>query len=151
MGEVFSFKLFITKNIKFMKKTVFMVCAALVMSATAIVGVKAYNYYSMPELMKANLEALTQEDMPTGGDGWTRAECQAQGGNWNMATICEEMQIIKSTCKIDGEISILGITIKGAFEKGKKYTIAYALYTCTPSATNCCIKQGIYANNNKVA
>ena len=34
------------------------------MSAAAVVGVKAYNYYSMPELMRANLEALTQEDMP---------------------------------------------------------------------------------------
>ena len=52
-------------------------------------------------------------------DGWTRVECQAQGGNWNMASTCEEMQIIESTCKINGEISILGITIKGAFEKGK--------------------------------
>ena len=135
-----------------MKKIfVFVAVATLVVSVAAVVGVKVYNYYSMPELMRANLEALTQEDMPTGGDGWTRAECQAQGGNWNMASTCEEMQIIESTCKINGEISILGITIKGAFDKGKKYSIAYARYTCTPSATNCCIKQGIYANNNKVA
>ena len=119
-----------------MKKIfVFVAVATLVVSAAAVVGVKSYHYYSMPELMKANLEALTQEDMPTGGDGWTRAECQAQGGNWNMASTCEEMQIIESTCKINGEISRNGITIKGAFEKGKKYTIAYARYTCTPSAT----------------
>ena len=135
-----------------MKKIfVFVAVATLVVSVAAVVGVKAYDYYSLSPLMKANLEALTQEDMPTGGDGWTRAECQAQGGNWNMASTCEEMQIIESTCKINGEISRNGITIKGAFEKGKKYTIAYARYTCTPSATNCCIKQGIYANNNKVA
>ena len=45
-----------------MKKAVFMVCATLVVSATAIVGVKVYNYYSMPELMKANLEALTSTE-----------------------------------------------------------------------------------------
>ena len=63
MGEVFSFKLFITKNIKFMKQYFFMAVATLVVSATAIVGVKAYNHYSMPELMKANLEALTQNDV----------------------------------------------------------------------------------------
>ena len=55
----FPFKLFITKNIKFMKKYFFMAIATLVVSAAAIVGVKAYNYYSMPELMKANLEALS--------------------------------------------------------------------------------------------
>lgn len=61
MGEVFSFKLFITKNIKFMKKYFFMAVATLVVSAAAIVGIKSYHYYSMPELMKANLEALTNQ------------------------------------------------------------------------------------------
>ena len=35
------------------------------MSAAAIVGVKAYNYYSMPELMRANLEALSQGENQT--------------------------------------------------------------------------------------
>lgn len=35
--------------------------ATLVVSAAAVVGVKSYNYYSMPELMKANLEALSQD------------------------------------------------------------------------------------------
>ena len=39
-----------------------MACVALVVSAAAVVGVKAYNYYSMPELMRANLEALTQDE-----------------------------------------------------------------------------------------
>lgn len=115
-----------------MKKiVVFAAVATLVVSAAAEVGVKVCNYYSMPELMKANLEALTQEDMPTGGDGWTRAECQAQGGNWNMASTCEEMQIIESTCKINGEISILGITIKGAFEKGKIFNCICTIYLHT--------------------
>ena len=45
-----------------MKKKIFMACAALVVSAAAVVGVKAYNYYSMPELMRANLEALSQSE-----------------------------------------------------------------------------------------
>ena len=44
-----------------MKKYFFMAMATLVVSAAAVVGVKSYNYYSMPELMKANLEALSQD------------------------------------------------------------------------------------------
>ena len=51
-----------------MKKYFFMAVATLVVSATAIVGVKAYNYYSMPELMRVNLEALTSEEI-NGGSG----------------------------------------------------------------------------------
>ena len=31
-----------------MKKKIFMACAALVVSAATVVGVKTYNYYSMP-------------------------------------------------------------------------------------------------------
>ena len=45
-----------------MKRKIFFACAALVVSAAAVVGVKAYNYYSMPELMRANLEALSNKE-----------------------------------------------------------------------------------------
>ena len=45
-----------------MKKKIFMACAALVVSAAAVVGVKAYNYYSMSPLMRANLEALSKSE-----------------------------------------------------------------------------------------
>lgn len=45
-----------------MKKYFFMAVATLVVSAVAVVGVKAYHYYSMPELMKANLEALSNDE-----------------------------------------------------------------------------------------
>ena len=48
-----------------MKINFFMAIATLVVSVAAVVGVKAYNYYSMPELMRANLEALTQNDVGT--------------------------------------------------------------------------------------
>lgn len=51
-----------------MKKKILMACAALVVSAAAVLGVKAYNYYSMPELMRVNLEALTSEEI-NGGSG----------------------------------------------------------------------------------
>ena len=43
-----------------MKKKIFMACATLIVSAAAVVGVKAYNYHSMPALMRANLEALSE-------------------------------------------------------------------------------------------
>ena len=46
-----------------MKRKLFMACTALVVSAAAVVGVKAYNYYSMPELMRANLEALSNDEV----------------------------------------------------------------------------------------
>ena len=42
-----------------MKKYFFMAMATLVVSVAAVVGVKAYNYYSLSPLMKANLEALS--------------------------------------------------------------------------------------------
>ena len=54
-----------------MKQYFFMAVATLVVSATAIVGVKAYNYYSMPPLLRANLEALTERET---GD----VECNAE-------------------------------------------------------------------------
>ena len=39
-----------------------MACTALVVSAATVVGVKAYNYYSMSQLMRANLEALSKSE-----------------------------------------------------------------------------------------
>ena len=39
-----------------------MACAALVVSAAAVVGVKAYNYSQMSELALANIEALSQAE-----------------------------------------------------------------------------------------
>ncbi len=46
-----------------MKRKLFIACTALIVSATAVVGVKAYNYYSMPALMRANLDALSQGEI----------------------------------------------------------------------------------------
>ena len=45
-----------------MKKKIFMACAALVVSAAAVVGVKAYQYFSIPSLLRANLEALSNPE-----------------------------------------------------------------------------------------
>lgn len=46
-----------------MKKKIFMACAALVVSAAAVVGVKAYNHSQMSELALANIEALTKTEV----------------------------------------------------------------------------------------
>ena len=46
-----------------MKRKIFMACTALVVSAAAVLGVKAYNYYSMSPLMRANLEALSHVEI----------------------------------------------------------------------------------------
>ena len=54
-----------------------MVCAALVVSVAAVVGVKAYNYYSLSPLMKANLEALSTDEN-TGGQ--LRGDCAKDEG-----------------------------------------------------------------------
>ena len=35
-----------------MKRKIFFACVVLVVSAAAVVGVKAYSYYSMPALMR---------------------------------------------------------------------------------------------------
>lgn len=45
-----------------MKKKILMACAALVVSAAAVVGVKAYNYSQMSDLALANIEALTRDE-----------------------------------------------------------------------------------------
>jgi hypothetical protein len=47
-----------------MKKYVIMTIVALVVSAATVVAVRAYKYYSMPPLMRANLEALSQNENP---------------------------------------------------------------------------------------
>ena len=50
------------KSFKVMKRKLFMACAALVVSAAAVVGVKAYNYSQMSDLALANIEALTRDE-----------------------------------------------------------------------------------------
>ena len=41
-----------------------MACATLIVSAAAVVGVKAYNHSQMSELALANIEALTRSESP---------------------------------------------------------------------------------------
>ena len=53
-----------------MKKYFFMAVATLVVSVAAVVGGKAYHYYSMPELMRANLEALSDDEIKDSDVVW---------------------------------------------------------------------------------
>ena len=53
-----------------MKQYFFMAIATLVVSVAAVVGVKAYNYYSMPELMRANVEALRDDEIKDSDAVW---------------------------------------------------------------------------------
>ena len=59
-----------------MRRKIFMACTALVVSAAAVLGVEAYNYYSMPALTRANLEALALRDITNPGaccrNGYTK-------------------------------------------------------------------------------
>ena len=45
-----------------MKIKIFMACAALVVSAAAVVGVKAYNHSQLSDLALANIEALGETE-----------------------------------------------------------------------------------------
>ena len=45
-----------------MKKKIFLACAALVVSAAAVVGVKAYNNSQLSDFALANIEALSQAE-----------------------------------------------------------------------------------------
>ena len=102
------------KFIKVMKRKIFMACAALVVSATAVVGVKAYNYYSMPELMRANLEALTQDE-----------DDDLQKG-YKMARVTKE---IKITSNVSAGVEL----------NGKKITIADIEAGFYRAEISCCV------------
>ncbi len=58
-----------------MKKSIFCAIATLVVSAAAVVGVKAYDYYSLSPLMKANLEVLGLGDVNKPVGRWRTVAC----------------------------------------------------------------------------
>lgn len=144
MIGAFPFKLFITKNIKFMKKYFFMAVATLVVSATAIVGVKAYNHYSMPELMKANLEALTQNDVNT---------TQCPDFNYVPNRFIEvKIEIYNVRCDKKGELNVnvnVNLTeggsgiLKGNYEKDYIYPVIIEIKNCSGQENGSCCDQRI--------
>ena len=68
-----------------------------------------------------------------------------------MASLCVDSGFETVECEISGQISAFGITISGSYKRGKKYSIAWARYTCTPSSRNCCVKQGLFSGEEQLA
>lgn len=125
-------------------------CIAAVAIAS-FVGKKAFepHAYETNNLLLQNLEALAEgEEEPYPEE---RRDCINKGGNWNMASVCVASGFESSKCTVSGEITVCGVTVKGSFEKGKKYYIAWARYECKDSKGNCCTKQGLYTGETKLA
>lgn len=134
-----------------MKKNFLMLsCIAAIVTAT-VVGKKTFESHAdeTNDLLMQNVEALAEnaeEPYPE-----ERTKCINEGGMWNMASKCTASGFERPTCKVSGELSVWGITIKGSYEKGKKYAIPWARYECVDSSGNCCKKQGLYSGETKLA
>ena len=119
-----------------MKKKIFMACAALVVLAAAVVGVKAYNYYSMPELMRANLEALTELE---GVD-----DCDIKIYNRNQVEAYDYFDIEH---EIGGGFYFSYNGVKIPIKLSAQYSGGkVGLPVCKDKTDNCCRKSWINAN-----
>ena len=120
---------------KYFKSLCVSVSFATGILATVIVA--SSNYDSLLDL---NVEALTQGEMSA-----DEIACRAEGGVWNHYSNCEDGGVIVVPCSYEGQITVLGITLKGAYEVGNTYPIYWARYSCEHEALYyCCTKQGIY-------
>ena len=87
-----------------MKKKIFMACAALVVSAAAVVGVKAYSS-STYSLLDANLEAIASNE---GSNKWysncfANDASDASGAGLKDLPICEEGTSMKNPWPTEDE------------------------------------------------
>ena len=121
-------------------KRIFIYLAVILASVTVIAVADSRN--KVDSFIEANIDALTQYETD---------DCISRGGNINMATVCAEAALVNATCNISGEITVLVVTLKGSYTKGNAYVIPWARYTCTNSTGNCCIKQGLYSGDMKLA
>lgn len=131
-----------------MKKKLILAAGAMIIAAAVYATVYVNRSADHDDLFEQNLEALAR-----GENEYDQREidCYNSGGNYNMASVCVESGFERATCKVSGEVSVSGITISGSFEKGKRYSIPWARYTCVSSPRNCCIKQGLYTGDTKLA
>lgn len=133
-----------------MKKKLFV----LTFAALAIVSFISKNnsLQSKSEILNSNVEAIASPDDPNWFEFQTMLMCFTNGGNYNMATTCSDSGFFEETkCKVSGELTILGVTVKGNYERGKKYSIPWARYTCISSNGNCCLKEGLYTGDTFLA
>ncbi len=129
---------------------------------------------NMSSHVLANIDAIMNPEVDLGGDSSTnpnpesgensegsagekdtdklwpyQKSCLDRGGNWNMASICKDGGIVEVVCQVDGQISLLGITLSSTvYLKGHKYPITWALYTCIAHDGNCCETQGMFINEH---
>lgn len=135
-----------------MKKKKIYVAVALIMGALAVFNVKTvlevnHDY----DLVMASIDALSETSGDETGDGETGAtikgedKCHENNGYWNMALVCASSGIEQVTITVTGEASVLGVTVKGSYTKGKKYSIMWERWECVASSQNCCLsdKQGL--------
>lgn len=119
MIGAFPFKLFITKNIKFMKKYFFMAVAILIVSAAAIVGYSICQNNAIIDLVAYNIEALTLNDTPN--YRYPNKEGKAIFCTYylyiNIDTNTTILESDTENSKLDAEV---GITIKKEKKEGLK-------------------------------
>jgi hypothetical protein len=102
------------------------------------------------DITLANALALSTEftlsGEMTGAGITTQSACHSKCGYWNMALTVIDGGVVTSQCEIEGELSVCGVTIRGAYKRGQPYVVAWTLWACTQSAGNCCIaaSQGVY-------
>ena len=133
-----------------MRKKNLLLSCVVVFIATLFIKTKLFpsKLHEENSLLILNVEALSQTEEPYPEE---RKKCIEEGGNWNMSSVCVASGFEHVTCKLSGEIILFGVTIKGSYEKGKKYPIAWARYECKDSSGNCCKKQGLYSGEKKLA
>lgn len=141
-----------------MKKKMVYVVAALIIGAVTVFNVKTVlDANRTYDLAMTSIDALSEDGEGDGGNGGgggesdtgahikDEDECHNKNGYWNMALVSDSGGVITQKCTISGEISILGITIKGSYQKGENYHFSWANWKCVASNGNCCLsdKQGI--------
>lgn len=133
-----------------MKKKLFV----LTFAALAIVSFISKNnsLQSKSEILNSNVEAIASPDDPTWFEMMTMIMCFNEGGNYNMASVCQETGFYyNQKCKVTGQLTVSGVTLNGDYRVGQKYDVPWARYTCVASEGNCCLKQGLYTGNTQLA
>ena len=131
-----------------MKKKIFSIAVVAAALTAGYCAYDAQENIGKSDTLLANVEALADGDAPYPEE---RRACIDKGGNWNMASVCVDSGFESSKCSVSGEITVCGVTIKGSFEKGKKYHTAWSRYQCKDSKGNCCTKQGLFTGETKLA
>lgn len=140
-----------------MGKKIFLktILAVVIVSLSVCAGVISFKYSKekMLNMAFANSLSASIENSETleKTEKQREQECFSNSGNWNMATVCTDSGFEEVSCEISGEISAFGLTFKGSYTKGENYSVAWARYECQDSKGNCCIKQGLYSGDDKLA